>query len=146
MVGVEVVHYPRLPYCPRAQGHALPAEVVVVGAHVALAHALALLVPLADVHRARAVRGHLPHPIAVGIIVEAGHRHCNRISYDHQPVLAIIALQPGQPIGEDLKSIQQMLGHESIATTEVYVGLAKKVQRRMVQDLALVTGRRNLAI
>jgi len=39
-----------------------------------------------------------------------------------------------------------MLGHESIATTEVYVGLAKKVQRKMVQDLALVTGRRNLAI
>lgn len=39
--------------------------------------------------------------------------------------------------GGDPKSVQTMLGHESIATTEVYVGLAKKVQRKMVQDLAL---------
>jgi site-specific recombinase XerD len=39
--------------------------------------------------------------------------------------------------GGDLKSVQEMLGHESLATTQIYVGLAKKVQRRMVQELAL---------
>ena len=30
-----------------------------------------------------------------------------------------------------------MLDHESLETTQVYVALAKKVQRQMVQDLAL---------
>ena len=39
--------------------------------------------------------------------------------------------------GGDLKSVQEMLGHESLETTQIYVGLAKKVQRRMVQELAL---------
>jgi len=39
--------------------------------------------------------------------------------------------------GGDLKSVQEMLGHVSLETTQVYVGLAKKVQRKMVQELAL---------
>ena len=39
--------------------------------------------------------------------------------------------------GGDLKSVQEMLGHQSLETTQIYVGLAKKVQRRMVQELAL---------
>ena len=39
--------------------------------------------------------------------------------------------------GGDLKAVQKMLGHESLETTRVYQTLAKKVQRKMVQDLAL---------
>jgi site-specific recombinase XerD len=39
--------------------------------------------------------------------------------------------------GGDLRSVQAMLGHESLTTTEQYVTLAKKAQRKMVQDLAL---------
>ena len=39
--------------------------------------------------------------------------------------------------GGDLRSIQAMLGHHSLVTTEMYVGLAKKAQRKMVQELAL---------
>ena len=39
--------------------------------------------------------------------------------------------------GGDLKSAQEMLGHESLEITQVYLGLAKKVQRKMVQELAL---------
>ena len=31
-------------------------------------------------------------------------------------------------------SVQEMLGHESIETTQIYLGLAKKVQRRTVQE------------
>jgi len=33
--------------------------------------------------------------------------------------------------------VQEMLGHESLETTQIYLGLAKKVQRKMVQELAL---------
>lgn len=39
--------------------------------------------------------------------------------------------------GGDIKSVQAMLGHSSLRTTETYVSLAKKLQRKMVQDLAL---------
>ena len=39
--------------------------------------------------------------------------------------------------GGDVKSIQAMLGHSSLRTTEIYVSLAKKAQRKMVQELAL---------
>ena len=39
--------------------------------------------------------------------------------------------------GGDLKAVQKMLGHESLETTRIYQTLAKKAQRRMVQDLAL---------
>lgn len=39
--------------------------------------------------------------------------------------------------GGDLRGIQDMLDHESLETTQIYVGLAKKVQRQMVQELAL---------
>ena len=39
--------------------------------------------------------------------------------------------------GGDLKSAQEMLGHESLESTQIYLGLAKMVLRRMVQELAL---------
>jgi len=39
--------------------------------------------------------------------------------------------------GVPIRQIQQLLGHSSLATTQIYLGLAKKVQRRMVQELAL---------
>jgi site-specific recombinase XerD len=39
--------------------------------------------------------------------------------------------------GGDLKSVQEMLGHKSLETTQIHLGLAKKVQRRMVQELAV---------
>ena len=39
--------------------------------------------------------------------------------------------------GGDIKSIQEMLGHASLETTQIYVSLAKKVQQQMVQNLAL---------
>jgi len=39
--------------------------------------------------------------------------------------------------GGDLKSVQEMLGHESLETTQICLGLAKKVLRKMVQELAL---------
>ena len=39
--------------------------------------------------------------------------------------------------GGDLRGIQDMLDHESLETTQIYIGLAKKVQRQMVQELAL---------
>lgn len=39
--------------------------------------------------------------------------------------------------GGDIKSIQDMLGHASLETTQIYVSLAKKVQQQMVQNVAL---------
>lgn len=39
--------------------------------------------------------------------------------------------------GGDIKSIQDMLGHASLETTQIYVSLAQKVQKQMVQKLAL---------
>lgn len=39
--------------------------------------------------------------------------------------------------GGDLRTVQEMLGHGSLETTRTYVRLANKVQRKMVQVLAL---------
>jgi len=39
--------------------------------------------------------------------------------------------------GGDIRSVQNMLGHASLETTQIYAGLAKKVQKKMVQDFAL---------
>lgn len=39
--------------------------------------------------------------------------------------------------GGDIESVQKMLGHESLETTRIYQTLAKKMPRKMVQDLAL---------
>lgn len=38
--------------------------------------------------------------------------------------------------GGDLESVQKMLGQESIETTQIYIGLAKKMPWRMVQEFA----------
>ncbi len=37
----------------------------------------------------------------------------------------------------DLKSLQQTLGHADLATTSIYVSLAKKAQRQALQEHAL---------
>jgi len=39
--------------------------------------------------------------------------------------------------GEDLKSVQEVLAHISLETTRIYLGLSKKVHRRIAQKLAL---------
>ena len=39
--------------------------------------------------------------------------------------------------GGDIRSVQSMLGHSSLETTQKYACLVKKVQRKTVQDLAL---------
>lgn len=54
-----------------------------------------------------------------------------------KPSLAPYARELTLAKGGDLKSVQEMLGHESLETTQIYLGLAKKVQRRMVQEFAL---------
>lgn len=39
--------------------------------------------------------------------------------------------------GTDLKTLQETLGHASLATTAMYVQLAKQAQRRALQENAL---------
>jgi site-specific recombinase XerD len=39
--------------------------------------------------------------------------------------------------GTDLKTIQETLGHADLATTSIYVSLAKKAQRQALQENAL---------
>ncbi len=39
--------------------------------------------------------------------------------------------------GTDLKTVQETLGHASLATTSIYVSLAKKAQKTALQDHAL---------
>jgi site-specific recombinase XerD len=39
--------------------------------------------------------------------------------------------------GTDLKTIQETLGHADLATTSIYVSLAKKTQRKALQEHAL---------
>jgi len=39
--------------------------------------------------------------------------------------------------GTDLKTVQETLGHASLATTSIYVSLAKKAQRKALQEHAL---------
>jgi site-specific recombinase XerD len=39
--------------------------------------------------------------------------------------------------GTDLKTIQEMMGHADLATTSIYVSLAKKAQRQALQEHAL---------
>jgi site-specific recombinase XerD len=40
-------------------------------------------------------------------------------------------------MGTDLKVIQETLGHNNLATTSIYVSLAKKAQRQALQENAL---------
>lgn len=39
--------------------------------------------------------------------------------------------------GTDLKTVQETLGHADLATTALYVSLAKQAQRRALQEHAL---------
>lgn len=39
--------------------------------------------------------------------------------------------------GTDLKTIQETLGHESLETTTIYIALAKKAQRKALQEHVL---------
>ena len=39
--------------------------------------------------------------------------------------------------GTDLKTVQETLGHASLATTTIYVSLAKTAQRKALQEHAL---------
>ena len=39
--------------------------------------------------------------------------------------------------GTDLKTVQETLGHASLATTTIYVSLAKNAQRKALQEQAL---------